>query len=150
MFCRSLFIILSFFFWSLCCLPFFDLRILITGTWPMDLNFPVFATGVRIFRASNDVGPLFLGPGSTWILEINKVLIVFEFITFFGILFHSSTTLCEKLYFLTFVLQFFLYNFLLWPLVVVWLDGRICSYCTYLNTLCYLMWFLPASPSVPL
>jgi hypothetical protein len=37
----------------------------------MDLNFPVFAMGVRIFRASNDVGPLFLGPGSTRILEIN-------------------------------------------------------------------------------
>jgi hypothetical protein len=37
----------------------------------MDLNFPVFATGVRIFRASNDVGPLFLGPGSIRILEIN-------------------------------------------------------------------------------
>jgi hypothetical protein len=36
----------------------------------MDLNFPVFATGVRIFRASNDVGALFLGPGSTRILEI--------------------------------------------------------------------------------
>ena len=35
----------------------------------MDLNFPVFATGVRIFRASNDVGPLFLGPGSTRKLE---------------------------------------------------------------------------------
>jgi hypothetical protein len=35
----------------------------------MDLNFPVFATGVRIFRASNDVGPLFVGPGSTRILE---------------------------------------------------------------------------------
>jgi hypothetical protein len=30
--------------------------ILYTGIWPMDLNFPVFATGVRIFRASNDVG----------------------------------------------------------------------------------------------
>jgi hypothetical protein len=30
MFCRSLFVILSFFFWSLCCLFFFDLRILIT------------------------------------------------------------------------------------------------------------------------
>ena len=55
---------------------------------------------------------------------------LFESITFFGILFHSSTTLCETLYFLTFVLQFFLYNFLLWPLVVVWLKGRICSYCT--------------------
>ena len=37
----------------------------------MDLNFPVFATGVRIFRASNDKGPLFLDPGSTRILEIN-------------------------------------------------------------------------------
>ena len=24
-----------------------------TGIWPMDLNFPVFATGIRIFRASN-------------------------------------------------------------------------------------------------
>ena len=35
----------------------------------MDFNFPVFATGVRMFRASNDVGPLFLGPGSTRILE---------------------------------------------------------------------------------
>ena len=29
----------------------------------MDLNFPVFATGVRIFRASNDVGPLYVGTG---------------------------------------------------------------------------------------
>ena len=37
----------------------------------MDLNFPVFAKGVCIFRASNNVGPLFLGPGSTQILEIN-------------------------------------------------------------------------------
>ena len=35
----------------------------------MDLNFLVFATGVHIFRASNDVGPLFVGPGSTRILE---------------------------------------------------------------------------------
>jgi hypothetical protein len=35
----------------------------------MDLNFPVFATGVCIFRASNDVGPLFVGPGSTRILK---------------------------------------------------------------------------------
>ena len=37
----------------------------------MDLNFHVFATEVRIFRASNDVGLLFVGPGSTRILEIN-------------------------------------------------------------------------------
>jgi hypothetical protein len=27
-FCRSLFVLLSFFFWSLCCLSFFDLRLL--------------------------------------------------------------------------------------------------------------------------
>ena len=38
--------------------------------WTLN-NFPVFVTGVRIFRASNDEGPLFLGPGSTRILEIN-------------------------------------------------------------------------------
>ena len=63
-------------------------------------------------------------------LEGVDCLWVYLTITFFGILFHSSTTLCKKLYFLTFVLQFFLYNFLLWPLVVVWLRGRICSYCT--------------------
>ena len=31
----------------------------------MDFNFPVFATGIRIFRASNDVGPLFVGHGNT-------------------------------------------------------------------------------------
>ena len=30
MFYRSLFVLLSFFFWPLCCLSFFDLRILIT------------------------------------------------------------------------------------------------------------------------
>ena len=33
MFCRSLFVLLYFFFWSLCCLYFFDLRILITFYW---------------------------------------------------------------------------------------------------------------------
>jgi hypothetical protein len=31
----------------------------------MDFNFPVFATGIRIFRASNDEGPLFVGHGNT-------------------------------------------------------------------------------------
>jgi hypothetical protein len=30
MFCRSLFVLLSFFFWPLCCLSYFDLRFLIT------------------------------------------------------------------------------------------------------------------------
>ena len=30
MFCRSLFVLLSFFFWPLCCLPFYDLPIPIT------------------------------------------------------------------------------------------------------------------------
>jgi hypothetical protein len=30
MFCRSLFVLLSFFFWPCCCMSFFDLRILLT------------------------------------------------------------------------------------------------------------------------
>jgi len=32
-FCRSLYVLLSFFFWPLCCLSFFDLLILITSLW---------------------------------------------------------------------------------------------------------------------
>ena len=43
---------------------------------------PVFATVVRIFRASNDVGPLFLGPGSTRNLFLGpgSTRIVFVFV----------------------------------------------------------------------
>jgi hypothetical protein len=33
MFCRSLFVLLYFYFWPLCCLSFFDLRILIIPLW---------------------------------------------------------------------------------------------------------------------
>ena len=33
MFCRSLFVLLYFFLWSLCCLLFLDLQILITSLW---------------------------------------------------------------------------------------------------------------------
>ena len=33
MFCRSLFVLSYFFFWPLCCLFFFDMRILITSLW---------------------------------------------------------------------------------------------------------------------
>jgi hypothetical protein len=32
-FCRSLFVLLFFFFWPLCCLSFFDLQILISSLW---------------------------------------------------------------------------------------------------------------------
>ena len=39
MFCRSLFVLLYFFFWSLCCLLFFDLRILITSLWYLQTLF---------------------------------------------------------------------------------------------------------------
>ena len=41
LFCRSLFVLLSFFFWPLCCLSFFDLRILINyhfGIFELFLN----------------------------------------------------------------------------------------------------------------
>ena len=46
MFCKSLFILLSFFFWSLCCRAFFDSRLLITSlvscgqcvVWPSSIH----------------------------------------------------------------------------------------------------------------
>ena len=51
-FCRLLFVLLSIFFWSLCCLSFFDLQILITPwylqnpyskfLWPWNLIFLTF------------------------------------------------------------------------------------------------------------
>ena len=40
-FCRSLFALLSFFIWSLCCLSFFDLRLLITHL--VSSNFSYYA-----------------------------------------------------------------------------------------------------------
>jgi hypothetical protein len=42
-----------------------------TSLLALKIRTPVFATVVRIFRANNDVGPLFLDPGPTRILEIN-------------------------------------------------------------------------------
>ena len=39
MLCRSLFVFLSFFFWPLCCLFFFELRLLITSLWQLQ-TFP--------------------------------------------------------------------------------------------------------------
>jgi len=38
LFCRSLFVLLSFFFWPLCCLLFFDIRILITPLFDLVLS----------------------------------------------------------------------------------------------------------------
>jgi hypothetical protein len=42
MFCRSLFVLLSFFFWPLCCLFFFNLRILITPLVSSNSSYSVF------------------------------------------------------------------------------------------------------------
>jgi hypothetical protein len=42
MFCRSLFVIFSFFFWPLCCLSFFDLRILINPLVSSSSSYNVF------------------------------------------------------------------------------------------------------------
>ena len=44
MFCRSLFVILSFFFWPLCCLSFFKLRIQIISSGIFNLLLLVFGT----------------------------------------------------------------------------------------------------------
>jgi hypothetical protein len=49
MFCKSLFVFLSFFFWPLCCLSFFDLRILITP-------FDIFKLFLRKIKAKRDYG----------------------------------------------------------------------------------------------
>ena len=38
MFCKSLFVILSFFLWSVCCLYFFDLHLLITPSISSDFS----------------------------------------------------------------------------------------------------------------
>ena len=46
MFCRSLFVILYFFFWPLCCLFLFDIRILIT-LWYLQT---LFITDTGVFR----------------------------------------------------------------------------------------------------
>jgi len=40
MFCKSLFVLLYFFFWQLCCLFFFGLRILITSLWYRQTRLP--------------------------------------------------------------------------------------------------------------
>ena len=48
MFCRSLFVLLSFFFWPLCGL-FFDLRILITPLVSSNSSFTTFSTNVSKF-----------------------------------------------------------------------------------------------------
>ena len=39
-FCRSLFVLLCFFFWPLCCLSFFDIRILITSMVSSNSSYP--------------------------------------------------------------------------------------------------------------
>jgi hypothetical protein len=42
MFCRSLFVLLYFFFWPLCCVPFFDLLLLITQLVSSDYTIGIF------------------------------------------------------------------------------------------------------------
>jgi hypothetical protein len=48
MFCRSLFVLLYFFFWPLCCLFFFDIRILITPLVSSNSSFSAFVVCRRI------------------------------------------------------------------------------------------------------
>ena len=62
MFCRSLFVLLYFFFWSLCCL-FFDLWILITSLVSSSSHFSYIKETYSVF-AQNIVG-IFSGGGKT-------------------------------------------------------------------------------------
>ena len=50
MFCRSLFVLLSFFFWPLCCLFFFDIQILITPLVSSNTSFDHSLKTVSIYR----------------------------------------------------------------------------------------------------
>jgi hypothetical protein len=67
MFCRSLFVLLSFFFWPLCCLLFFDLRIMITplvSSKSSYLNLSVYIEynlSTIVFRYCRDWTKLFRG-----------------------------------------------------------------------------------------
>ena len=55
MFCRSLFVILSFFLWSLCYLPFFDLRLLITPLVFQIFFFPVYSNIFFVSLMTNGI-----------------------------------------------------------------------------------------------
>jgi hypothetical protein len=46
MFCRSLFVLLYFFFWPLCCLFFFDIRILITPLISWNSSFSLICSNI--------------------------------------------------------------------------------------------------------
>jgi hypothetical protein len=54
MICWSLFVLLSFFFWPLCCLFFFDLRILITSLWYLQTLFLLEYIIAFSFTVSNE------------------------------------------------------------------------------------------------
>ena len=62
MFCRSMFVLLSFFFWSLCCLFFFDTQILIIPLVSSNSSCPLFSSSnssCPLFSSSNPSCPLF-------------------------------------------------------------------------------------------
>jgi len=49
MFCRSLFVLLYLFFWPLCCLFFFDIRILITPLVSSNSSYPLIYMDICCF-----------------------------------------------------------------------------------------------------
>ena len=68
MFCRSMFVLLSFFFWSLCCLFFFDTQILIIPLVSSNSSCPLFSSSnssCPLFSSSNPSCPLFSSSNSS-------------------------------------------------------------------------------------
>jgi hypothetical protein len=55
MFCRSLFVLLLIFFWPLCCLCFFDIRILITPLISSNSSYTVLVTNIN--KTNNHLSP---------------------------------------------------------------------------------------------
>jgi hypothetical protein len=72
MFCRSLFFILYFFFWPLCCLFFFNIRILITSLWYLQTLLGISKPFLKLFtRFKNwylieETEDLNVSPSDSW------------------------------------------------------------------------------------
>ena len=74
MFCRSLFVILSFFLWSLCYLPFFDLRLLITPLVFQIFFFPVYSNILFVSLMTDGIDLELVFTNSSSSISVRKLI----------------------------------------------------------------------------
>ena len=81
MFCRSLFVLLYFFFWSLQCLPFFELRILIIPLVSLDSSCPPFFVFLSVLKitVSDYTFSIFRPFSYWWFILYSKMTFFFRF-----------------------------------------------------------------------